>query len=56
MAETRPRAGLLAGEERARRSDMVGDGGAGVMGGTKLRGFTGEEENSAKFIVGNVFR
>ena len=35
----RPRAGLLAGEEGARGGVVVGDGGTGVRGGTKLRGF-----------------
>ena len=41
----RPRAGLLAGQERARCGVVVGDGGAGVRGGTKLRGFIGEKFN-----------
>jgi len=43
VAETRPRADVLAGEEGTRRGAVVGDGGAGVRGGTKLRGFIGEE-------------
>ncbi len=32
MAETRPRAGVLAGEEGSRGGAVVGDGGAGVSG------------------------
>ena len=39
MAETRPRAGLLAGQERARRGAVVGDGGAGVSGRNKVARF-----------------
>ncbi len=39
MAETRPRAGLLAGEEStAGGSVVVGDGGAGVSGRNKIAG------------------
>ena len=36
MADTRPRTGLLAGEERARCRAVVGDGGAGVKGRNKV--------------------
>ena len=43
MAETRPRAGLLAREERASRGVVVGDGGAGVSGRNKVAGVIGEE-------------
>ncbi len=46
MGETRPRAGVLAGEEWADGGGgLVGDGGAGVRGGTELRGFIGEKFN-----------
>ncbi|MBP8003338.1 MAG: hypothetical protein KA314_29850 [Chloroflexi bacterium] len=38
VAETRPRAGLLAGQERARGGAVVGDGGAGVSGRNKVAG------------------
>lgn len=41
VAETRPRAGVLAGEERARRGVVVGDGGAGVNGRNKVAGLKG---------------
>lgn len=57
MAETRPRAGLLAGQERARRGAVVGDGGAGVRGGTKLREFIGENfsQVSSLLVVGKQY-
>ena len=44
----RPRASVLAGEEGAGGGAVVGDGGAGVRGGTELRGFRGEKGRSLK--------
>ena len=49
----RPRAGLLAGEEGARGGVVVGDGGTGVRGGTKLRGFRRGVNDSEQMGVFN---
>ncbi len=50
MAEMQPRVGLLAGEKRMKCGAVVGDGGAGVRGGTQLRGFIGDKIEGQKKV------